>query len=120
MTSSEHMARCQAMPGGVTQSEKAIIADLRDMEALQEQNIEIVKQALAIGGEGKRRYYYRDLAEKAVESCAQERARGEAAEALLVEAREVLDAVKLHAIYAPETGRRIDALLVRLARKERA
>lgn len=33
MTSSEHMARCQAMRGGVTESERDIIADLAAAEA---------------------------------------------------------------------------------------
>jgi len=88
LMSSEHMARCQAMPGGVTESEKAIIGDLRDMEALQEQNIEIVKQALGRAASAEKGHA--DYVQECNVLHNEDNAKLQAAEALLVEAREAL------------------------------
>jgi len=109
--SSEHMARCQAMRGGVTESEAAVIADLTAAEVL---TVQMAKSAT------------------------KEQARAESAEALLVEARaalvkggillEILAAQIAIKPYAElttdfqdhilQTVQLIRALLARLARKE--
>jgi hypothetical protein len=59
-----------------------------DCEKLKKENEKL--KALAIGGEGEARFYYKDLAEDAVMRCADERSRAERAEAALLasEARE--------------------------------
>ena len=46
MTSSEHMARCRAMRGGVTESEASIIADL----AAKEEELEAAQESTFIEG----------------------------------------------------------------------
>jgi len=84
MTASEHRARCEALRGGVTESEQAILADLEACEKERDDAIERAEFA------ERAKFGTPCKCQSWIDTCGKAEDRAERAEALLREARDLI------------------------------